>query len=51
MLKRRKQMKTYTILGYIGDTTLQQVNVPLEAVDFVIETMEAQGMEVVILAE
>lgn len=44
-------MKTYTILGYLDDTTLQQVNVPLEAVDFVVESMEALGLEVVIFVE
>ena len=40
-------MTTYTILGYLGDTTLQQVNVDVAEVDFVVAAMEAIGMEVV----
>lgn len=44
-------MTTYTILGYRGDTTIQQVNVPLNEVDFVVAAMEAVDMEVVIFVE
>ena len=44
-------MTTYTILGYLGDTTIQQVNVPLDEVDFVVAAMEAGNMEVVIFVE
>ena len=44
-------MTTYTILGYLGDTTIQQVNVTLDEVDFVVAAMEAEDMEVVIFVE
>ena len=44
-------MTTYTILGYLGDTTLQQVNVPVDEVDFVVSAMEAVDMEVVVFKQ
>ena len=44
-------METYTILGYLGDTTIQQVNVTPDEVDFVVAAMEAEGMEVVVFVE
>lgn len=41
----------YTVLGYIAGTTIQQVDVTQDELDFVVAAMEAVDMEVVVFKQ